>query len=225
MTTKIRLLALALAIMLLLSACGGGTTPPPTVPPAQNGDANGDTNGADEDVGPLARGTISGVTYSSDLAQLTFTLPDDGWDWVDDDVIAEMMGITVDMMADEMDLSELDIQTLYDMVAAHDSGTNIIVAIEDLTNHPGGRLITVTALVEALKGEMEALDIMSYTFRPDSEIAIRGNTYVLVTADVEMQGLHFVQHYLVRRQGNYMISVIISLFDGMSIDDIMPHFS
>ena len=210
--TKTKLLVALLALMLVLAACGGG---------------NGNGNGEIEDVGPVYRGVISGDTYTSSFIGLSFTLPEN-WVFAGDAEIAAMMGIAANVLAaEDIDFDAANIETLYDMLASNPlTGDNIMVMIEDLTlTSPLAPLIPTRVYLDELKAQMEELDFADYVFADDFQVTIGGQTWDVLSANVDMMGMEIEQHYLVRRQGNYMIAIIATFMGDMSFDDMMSYFS
>jgi len=222
MIKKNKFLALALVTILLLAACGNGAAPA-----AQNGAANGVSASAVDASFP--RGSITGNTYTSDFTQLTFTLPDETWDFFNDASLAQLMGISPDLMparGEAVDFYALGVTIWDDMIAFHsETGSGVGVTIEDLTSTPYAELISIEDHIEDLKARLEAFEFTVYTLRESSERTIGGNLYHVIAADVDIQGFTGEQYIILRRQGSHMITININIYGDMTFDQVIAYIS
>ena len=224
MTGKIKLPALLLAAIMLLAACREPAPDSVPVLAVTNGEP-GDNNDA-EYFGPFYRGEIDGDTYASGFIGISFTLPGENWGFADDDAIAGMMGAGAEIIADEGVDFAAAYFLLYEMFAKnYIDDSHVMVMLEDLSITSPGILLSPGAYLELLKTQLEAGELFDYTFQDDSEITIGEQTWLVLSVGVDIMGTQAEQHYLVRRQGSYMIVIVVSLAGDLSFDEIMEHFS
>ncbi|MDR2933017.1 MAG: hypothetical protein LBV27_07910 [Oscillospiraceae bacterium] len=172
------------------------------------------------------RGIWEDDTYTNDYAHITFTMPD-GWVYANDDEIAALMNVGAEMLRDSgLNFSDklLELQTIYDMMAQDKStGSNVIILFENMNMLVGGSQYTEDDYLDALKTQLTTADVYDYKFGEPMDATISGETYRCIEAEAADIGA--TQYYYVRRNGNYMIGMIISLFGGTEIDDITSNFS
>ena len=80
------------------------------------------------------RGTIDGSSYTSSFGSIKFTAPD-GWTYANDEYIANMMNIGMDLVGKNDDLTKamLEQTTIYDTICMEQTtGKNIIFMYENL---------------------------------------------------------------------------------------------
>lgn len=197
MIPKGKLLVFALVVMMLLVACGSTATPS-----VQDGGS--------------VRGRINGNTYTNDFFQLSLTLPR-AWQFQDDASIAEMRGLDRKRYNfDENGASLIDMVAIQNVTYA-----NIAIQIDDTSQFPDGIAISYLEIMEAKQRDLASHGV-EITIRDTEEITIRGNTYQLFhTYNYTRAWAHQIeQHFLLRRQGNYLISIVIAT----PIDDSIISF-
>ena len=233
MKAKALLLSVSLALTLVFAACGSGDAPEPPAPPPQEEATPAQTDGPPstedepeeaQEPAPLARGIIEEGVYTSEFATLRFTLPGEGWQFLDDAEIAAALDLGVEIMAEEgFDLEDLNLATLYDMVARSEAtNSNVMLMIEDLSHTPGAEQQPATVYLEQLRLQLESVELFDFTFEEPRTVALGGQTFDLLTAKVT--GEDSEQHYLIRRQGEHMIIIIASLFGDLSFDQLLGLF-
>lgn len=172
----------------------------------------------------IARGTWTDGVYTHDYAQLTFTLPE-GWIAATDEDIASLMGQSVEILGDKQQwmIESAKLTTIYDMMAQDPAtGNNALVMFENLSLSPGGLDISEEDYLEIAEGQMSQMESMDYTFSEPYNATVNGVKYLIVRADEANN--NFSQYYLMHKQDKYMVGIIISIFDGTDIDDILPLF-
>lgn len=193
-----------------------------------DGSAPADSAGsADDSVTPV-RGIWNDNTWQSDYADLIFTLPE-GWSAVSDADIASTMQLAADSMGEQGEAltdAMLEESAIYDMMTLSDTGSNVIVGMENLTaGHPLGGYIGSEAYLDAVKEQVEQATPGAYTFSEVSSQKIGDNTYDVMDADFSQDGVTGTQRYLVRKIGNYILFVIVTAGGGDTTGDITANFA
>lgn len=167
----------------------------------------------------LSRGKWEGDVYTSEFAELKFTLPD-GWTRSTDEEIAATMQLGEEILADEEKYnSELEkLTTVYDMmVKSADKTANMQVLMEKTT-------YDVDAYVTSLKEGLEEVQSIPYEVGETTETTISGNTYKAITATVEMSGVKMEQSYYIRVEGDYMVVIIVTTAGDITVSEIISNF-
>ncbi len=161
-----------------------------------------------EDVsGEIPRGVWSGDVYTNTFADLSFSLPS-GWMVYTDGQLAELMGATAsEMLGENFSPEILALTTIYDMMAVNNSGgSNVMVMYENLEAE-GAEDYTLAQYIDSLVYQLSTYGY--YTdFGETFEADLCGNTYTVLPLEASSYNLQ--QYYYIRRNGNYMIAVLIS---------------
>ena len=175
------------------------------------------------------RGTVTNNVYSSDFSGLRFTLPDDTWVYASDEEMTQLMNGSVDMLNDagiEAEQEDVAAISIYDMIAREPaSGNNVIILYENLKISQGGLAYNAA---DYLKAATEMLKETGYytDFSEISEKTIGTETYAYQNIKGNISGVDTNQYYFARRSDDYMLSVIISLFDNnYNLESILANFS
>lgn len=209
---KILLCALACALTaVLLSGCL-----------IQDLIAGGKASGEEE----LTRGTCVDNIYASEYANLVFLAPE-GWTYATDEEMAETMGVGLEVLQDSgLELNEkiLEQKVIYDMMAVDsETGVNVIVSYENMALTFGGDKLTEADYLDICKSQLESVETCEYAFGDVTEQQIGEDTYQAILAEVPELGLR--QYYCVRKVGKYMLSIVVSAFEGDDIAEILNCFS
>lgn len=231
--TKIVRRSLAVCLfcfLLILSACSpdeaetvnGDSAPTPYVPV----DGQAPERGVS-----VPRGVIDGSSYTSGFVGVSFTLPDEGWAFATPETLANMMLVDPALLESaEFDFDEAGTVILHDMVANHLEGeSNVAVMVEDLYFSEGGADITAEQFLVRISEQLTGagMDMFEFTFGEIEEVEIGGHGFALISADVVMEalGINSQQHYIARRNGDFMIVIVVSLSDDVSFEEIFTAFS
>jgi hypothetical protein len=236
-----RVLTCAFALLLLftlLSGCfpnlnrdANETSPSPSganESPSSSGVVSPEAN-TPADITPSAqsgieRGKWSGDTYESAFSGIKFTLPE-GWVAATDEEIAQLIGVTADVLSDEQKwmIESSKLTTIYDMFAQNpDTKNSVMVLVENLALSAGGTAVTEEAYLEAVTQQLAAVPNMKYSFEDTISTNAGSKTYLSVKCFEENNG--FTQYYFVRKQDDYMIGIIASIFDESDISTILEQF-
>ena len=173
------------------------------------------------------RGAIEDKVYLNPSIGLSFTLPD-GWDFADEETIAMMMGVGVELIAENggVELDTDSIGTLYDMVAYNaTTDSNAMVMIEKLSVPPESEPPTSQAQLTALRDRLEERDVFGFEFGRPFTVWVAGEPFDTLPITVGGQEAQVRQYYLVRMQGRYMVTIIASLFEDITFEELLRHFS
>lgn len=179
-----------------------------------------------ESLADFTHGTWDGLTFHSDLAGLTLTLPDDTWTIATDEDLAEMMNLGQEVAGDVSKLEQAvaKLTNIQDMMAQNSqTGESIILMFENLAIVPGASDYTAEAFAELLAQGLEENEALPYVVGEISTQTLCGNTYTVIPTVVEEYDLH--QHYLVRREGNFMVELILTGAGEDGIDSLLAMFA
>lgn len=173
----------------------------------------------------LARGTVEGNVYKSEYAQLSFS-PPEGWEYASDEEVAEIMGLTSDMLADsdlKLNQEMLKKRTIYDvMVQNTATGSNVIVMYENLALVVGGTKFTEEQYYESVKSQLDTAQVYRCVYSDITEESLCGNQYKSLC--VEIPDYNAFQYFYIRKVDKYMLCVIISVFGDDDISSILNCF-
>ena len=151
-------------------------TAEPTAEPAAEPTQEPDAPTVAEALAGFSHGTWEGLTFTSDLAGLALTLPDESWTIATDEELAEVMND-----------------------------------------------YTAEAFAEELAQGLEETDALPYVVGEIGTQTLGGNEYVVVPATVDGYGL--CQHYLIRREGNFMVELILTGVGEEGIEELLAMFA
>ncbi len=173
----------------------------------------------------LAHGTWEGLTFTSEFAGLSLTLPSDAWTIATDEELAELMDIGTEATdLDEMQQVLAKLLVVQDMMAQNsETGESILLQYENLGLQAGGETVTTEDYADLLVDTLLATDALPYTVDEPRERTICGRAYIEVPARVEEYGLS--QSYFVRREGDYMVELVLTAFGDTGIDALLALFA
>ena len=170
----------------------------------------------------LTRGTIIGDVYTNISMGITFT-KGDSWEYYTDEQLAELMGTTTEMMGVDYEQLLENTGSVYDMmVIDNNTGSNVLVMVEDLKASGSGGM-SESAYLDNLQSMLNMTGV-DYSFGSRSKVSICGNQYVSLTATSNQYGMDMEQVYYVRIVDDYVFGIIITLV-GTPVSDILPMFS
>lgn len=177
----------------------------------------------------LERGNCENGVYTNNFAGIRFTKPDDWFAWTDEE-IAELMGVTQELLQNDganINPKLLELQMIYDAFVQNPStGTNVQVIFENLSLVMGGANITEQDYLDITWSQLEALTTIVYEREGDvSAYNICGKEYQGVKVKSTMNEMEMEQYYCVRKQGKYMVNIILTVLGGDHAEDIFSNFS
>lgn len=209
-------------LLTVLAACGNrseGVTPSaaattPAVTPTPAGILD-----------PIARGAWKDNVYSNEESGLKFKLPD-GWQVASDKEIAALLDTASNTLGEQGEelVDTLMLTTVFDMMARKaGAGDTVSVLYVNMALFPGGSTMTEKDFLLVLQQLMAAVNIQDYEMEPPTTTELAGKDYVGVkTAEIK-RGT--TQHLFLRRQGDVMTVIVVSLSEDTEIADVLSHFS
>ena len=163
--------------------------------------------------------------YANECLGLRFTLPE-GWQFADQEIIDKMMGAGVELISENGGyLDTAGISAIYDMVAYNaNTDSNIMVMIEALTLEPYTELPTAMVHLEALQERLEEMDVFGFVFGRLFATTVSGEIFHVLPVTVDVNETQTRQYYLVRIHGRHMVTIIATLFDDITIGELLVYF-
>lgn len=183
-----------------------------------------------ESAAKITRGTWDGNTYKNESISLTFNKPAD-WTALTDEQIAQNMQIGSDIMMEqgaEINADSLTVTTLNDMMVlapqTASGSSNIQIMIENLAMYQGGTSLSLDNYLDLMTEQLETY-LAAYGIETGNRgtQTISGETYTSAAFKITATGTD--QHLYARKQGNFIICIIVSLFDGMDVNTVLGYFS
>ncbi len=168
----------------------------------------------------FARGVWMENTYTNDYAGVTFNKPE-SWVTATDEELKAITDAGAAALKDagtEINAKAAEFKVLYDVMAQDpDTMSNVMISYENLELSLGGTQVAEKDYLDLTKSQMEA---MGLTVGDYAEETIGGNTYQYATIDygVMQQDIH------VRKVGNIMVTIIVSVAEGDDLAAIMACF-
>lgn len=174
----------------------------------------------------LDRGVWEDKTFTSEFSGISVTLPDDDWNVSTDEELAEMMGIGAEAYEDvnKLALELAKIKTVTDMGVDNGvTGTSVMVMYENLSLVANGKSYDEAKFAEEMATALKANTMYEYTMGDTYTTQVCGKDYLVLPAQVADYGLN--QNYMLRREGNYMIEIILTGFGEEGMDEAMSLFN
>ncbi len=134
------------------------------------------------------------------------------------------MGQAADFFTDEQKwlIESAKLTSIYDMMVQDPmTMTNVAVLFENLSVS-GGLNVTEEDYLEIATAQLSAMETLDYTFEGPSEATVNGVSYDTIMAYEENSDI--TQYYMVRRQDNYMVVLLITLTGNTEIGDLLTYF-
>lgn len=203
---------LAVAMMLVLSltvlaGCGKKE---------ENGNGENTTT---QDKKEISKGKWDDNVYTSEFADLKFTLPE-GWNRSTDEEIAEVMNLGKEVLEDEGLYSSkiTQLTTVYDMMAKNPTTNGSIAIMMEKTS------AKETLYANSLKTQLESVTQMKYNIGEITETTISGNKYTVVPATINVSGQQIFQNYYIRSVGDYMVAILVTETSEANVNNLMNCF-
>ncbi|MGN0613683.1 MAG: hypothetical protein ACI4JB_07245 [Porcipelethomonas sp.] len=170
------------------------------------------------------RGTVENGVYTSSFADIKFTAPG-GWEFANDEYIANMMNISLDVTGNGDDLTKamLEQTSIYDAMCTEQStGKNILILFENIAKQvPDPSGFTVEDYMDNVENQFDSLENLTYTDKSDREqITINGEDYTKKAFHVKYEDMDYEteQIYYARKVGDFMLVIIAT--SGTSSEDM-----
>jgi|GEM_PF-6784709 len=172
--------------------------------------------------GNIKGGTWEGDTFTNTWSDLKFTLPE-GYACLSAAEMSETFAAGQEIMVNEGVTSDAQynfasMKTLYDcLVTTSDGASNLIICYENLLLG-SQKTLTAEGYYNILKGQLETVSEMGYTFATPTEATVAGQTY-FVGHVTGLEGALF-QDFYIRKHDNAMVVLIVSSIEETRADTI-----
>lgn len=190
---------------------------------------DGQNGGADVFPDQSVKGIVEDGYYTNETFGIRFPITDN-MNVMSQKEMEAVQGIGNEYIEEEGIISKEQIEkagskTLYDLAVYLDDGlSSISVCYENMSMTNGGMAqVDEEMYGKALRFTLSLLEGMDYEFKEDGTETMGGKEYYRMDFDVNAIGIDAHQIYIFRKEGDYMISIIITYQDGMEqeIDDFL----
>lgn len=167
----------------------------------------------------ISRGKWEDKVYTSEFADLKFTLPD-GWTRSTDEEIAKTMQLEEEVLKDEdLYVSEISkLNVVYDMMAKNTSTNGAVVVMMEKTAG------TAKDYANTLKTQLGQVTQVEYTIGDITETKIGDNTYTVVATKASASGATVFQNYYLRDESDYVVAVLVTETSQDNLDKVVKCF-
>jgi len=161
-------------------------------------------------------GKVVGNVYTNEYAGLTFTAPD-GWTFASDEEIADLMGISMDLVTENEAAQKIaELTTVYGMMAkSADQLSNVQVVFENTAL--SGSKLSAEEYVEIIASQLDTVyDDFGATYEASDirTIKIGANEYIYMDIFVDLGGVVLEQGYACRKvDSKYMANIVITAYE------------
>ena len=227
-----KLSALLLAIIMCLStmSCSSSdddstvtdnNTNTPDEAPDEAPDESPDENVKKE----ISRGNVWHVVYTNYFLDFRFLLPD-SWDFVSEDTLAMMAGLTSDEISKENFKYTLENKkTVYDMIAIDSETDTSIVAGYDNLSKMGisSSSFTVQQYLDRVKNQMVSSGI-PVVFGSIKTVTLGETEFFKATGVIETERKSTTVVYYLKKIDNYMCYMGVTIPEGYTVEEIEDMF-
>ena len=186
-------------LLFSLTGCGGEGTP--ASPEASN-------SVSPEPSAQFESGTIENNVYTNSYLALSFSLPE-GWSFVTSEQFVQLFGCITEQVQGDLEVEAApEDSTYYEFYAQGQSGESVIMTVEDLSAHKGGKLLTVRNFVDTLSEQYAHLSSVDYEIGESYAQTMAGHELIVLPLSVPSAQLR--QHCCVFRSSSYMITLTFS---------------
>lgn len=238
MKRKGQITALVTACMLALTACGGGSketfadsarstiaasAPAASTPAAEASDAGNEEM-------PDVLGTKDGNVYENQYFDLHWELPSDGWFFLDDEQLSQILQITQQVM-DKEDLEKMLEQggAYFDAYAMSPTNENVTITVQALSPIQTAVVgkVTEEALLSANGLQLQSTYKQMGATKCEvnlGTISFCGEEKDCMRVDVELMGTVMKQTYVMVMKGDYLMAITATTNSGKE-DDLISSFT
>ena len=205
-----KILCAIMAVVMLLTVCGC------------SGGSDGEKKVA------FTAGEWNGSVYSNEFAGLTFNLPD-GWTYCDEEELAEMMQISLDIVADDNQLAQklAELSTVYGLIANDNAGNSVQVLFENLLV-TGNKDMTTSEYLNTVIPMLEAT-YTEYGFTCNVQdittVNVGDTEYEYALISVEYMGIVIEQGYACQKFDNYICSIALTAYEAGGCETLLGYFA
>lgn len=173
----------------------------------------------------ISRGIIKGNVYKNNYLGFEFTKPK-SWVYSTDEEIAAVMNIAVDQfLGDEYEEFLENNIAIYDMMVVDSiTRTNINISYENLEKTLSSN-ITEEQYINAVKEQLAGVPGMTVTFSDKNEKVYLGKSnFTRCICESSVADTTYTQVFYLRKIDGYMVSVIVTIMDGYTVEEIEDMF-
>ena len=218
MKKKILAVIMTMTMVMSLAACGKSAETVETV------EATAEES-TEEAEGEFSVGTVEGNTYVNDYFGVKLNLLD-GYTFVDDEQLAQITGMTTDMLSDNKLATKAIEEGTAAIVAYAQNSTglcNINVTAQSnatLANAILDEEAVLNASVSQAQSALEAQGISNITTEiVEREVA--GETHKVLKMNGEYNGIEFHNEMVNLQKGDFMLAFAATCFNGDTTDEII----
>lgn len=217
---------LFLILIVSLPACKRSAPAEETLP-ATEAETPAETVPETEAPSGIRRGTVTGKTYVSDYADLTFTAPKT-WTFSGEDELEALSGVRPGQLTDAK-LKKLKVESFFDMNATEKKTGNSVNVTYDNLVIAGTDSLSDSELTDLMRTQLhDAYDQMNcsrlLTYAPKTA-TLCGNTYTCLAAEVGFENKTMVQGCYFRRIDDYLVIVTVTNFTLTPLSEFEAYFS
>lgn len=173
----------------------------------------GEEDGEEKDADSYERGILSENSWESAFWELRFA-PPKGLSMLGEEELNSMMGLGENMLADNFSEQQVEyakMMNVYEMMSSNLTGSaNVVVTTEKLL----GSGFSAEDYLEAMKQTITSISTISYTILEEGQtIQIGDETYGVMKAMGEGNGMVLYQDYYVRVKGNRALAIAVTYTD------------
>lgn len=170
------------------------------------------------------RGVYTETGFDSEFLGFRYTTPE-GYQMADEEELDELMGIVADVSGDSAsDRQEeyANLENVHEMVVSDATGAcNMNITLDQ-------KVMPVNRYINLFKEQLQNVPDMDVTLDENVEkTVVAGKTYRKLKAAVRAYGMSMNQEYYIARNGDRMVGITVTYFDGMEDgrDALMNGFS
>jgi len=168
-------------------------------------------------------GSIDGSSYTNDFLSIRFDLPEN-WVFASREEFSLLVGSGAQQLAADIKLdAPVSGSTFYEFYAYGSDGESVIMTVEDLSAHAGGKLLTVKDYMDKLASRYKELTSVSYSVGESYEHTIAQHGCYALSLSIEADGVF--QRNCAFRSGNYMANITISAHSEDELDTLEAHLT
>lgn len=174
----------------------------------------------------MSHGAVDNNVYKSDFTGITFTAPD-GWTYLSDEEIAQLANYSAEELFDEEFADAVsEMKTFTDMMVTDPkTGTNVNILYENLGLSGNTELSLedyLNASVEQMKTQMTGLSVK---LEGSENVTLSGESYLRAQLSTSFSGVNMSQYLYMRKIGNYMVVMTVTITTGYELSDVEAMFS
>lgn len=211
---NIIVIALISSILFALSGCGKKEE--------NLSEDNNATQGNEQKTPEFSMGEWKDNVYSNDFLGLKFNLPE-GWEYSNDEEIAEMMNIGTELLNDDQKVAaEISKLTSAYYMVANDPNTGNSVTI--VSEKPAIE-VTTDYYINQLKTQLTSVESINYEIGETSKETVANIECDTLAVTASMSGHEIAQKYYLYKIDKYFVSIIVTSTTGeTTINDIIKSF-